>query len=982
MLWQFPPLAIAFFLTGGIFTLLAFLIWKRRHIPGSIAFLFVTLAILEWNLAAGMEAISVPLSQKIFWSKIEYLGSATAAPLLLIFSMEYTHYKKWLTRRKLILFAMIIPVIILGFTFTNEWHRLIWSDFTLSPYSYDVYIYHHGAMYWVYMVYNYITSLLAAWIIIRAYIQMPKVYQPQLVGLLIGISIPVIFSVLYGLDINVIPGLDISPLSFSLSGIVLFWAIYRHHLFDIVPFARQVLLKKLNDSVIVLDQSDRIIDINPAGKRLFGVTDSVIGQKADEVLINWEKIAGWFDKLDVEQKESQLYETPPTFVCVQIVMINNYKGELTGKLITLRDISDQKQAELALLESERKYRSIFENSQVGIFRTEINTGKMLECNDRMAIILGYANREELLKEGYISLEHYVNPEGRSKMIEDLYKGKIENLEVQIYRRDRKPITLNFSSHIFPDAGYIEGIAIDITERKQAEDAEQEQRLMAESLRDIANALNSTLNLNEVLDRILENIGRLLPYNTVDVMLLDEQHQEARVVRCAGYENFSLENRTVIQQLKLKLENTANLRMVYETHRPLIINDVTSFDWVKTPQTSWIRSNLCAPIIIKNQVEGFLSLSSDKTDYFEPVHAERLQAFADHSAIAIQNARLFTEAQTRTEQMSVLYRISQALTSNLELNQVLLTLYEQCCLALPMDTFYVAVYQDQTHLIHHPLFVEHGENVPQNPRDIRMQPGLSGEVVWSQKTLYLADLLDPNIAISHQVIRTGGTPTRSYVGVPLIVRDKVVGVISMQSYQPNAYNPDQIGLLETIANQAAITVENASLFEQMKQLAITDSLTQLYNRRFTEITLGSEFIRCERYNTPLAIGFFDIDDFKQVNDRFGHACGDDVLKVVADQLKVSIRFVDFAARIGGDEFLIIFPNTTLDEGWNVLNRLRKKLRQCIISCTGEFVTISGGVTFWSHGDTPEEALNRADTLMYQAKHLGKDQILKEYQLQDQ
>jgi len=982
MLWQFPPHAIAFFLTGGIFILLSFLIWKRRHIPGSIAFLFLTMAILEWNLAAGMETISVPLSQKIFWSKIEYIGSTTAAPLLLIFSMEYTHYRKWLIRRFFILFVMIIPVIILGFTFTNEWHGLIWSDITQSPFGNNFYVYHHGAIYWVYIAYNYITSLLAAWIILRAYIQMPDVYRPQLVGLLIGISIPVLFSLLYGININIIPGLDISPLSFSLSGIVLFWAIYRHHLFDIVPFARQVLLNKLSDSVIVLDQSDRIIDINPAGKRFFAVTDSVIGQKAKEVLNNWHKIEYWFDNVEVEKKESQFHETPPIFVFVQIMTIKNYKGELTGKLITLRDITDQKQAELALRESERKYRSIFENSQVGIFRTQISNGKMLECNDRMAHILGFANREALINEGYISAEHYVNPDDRSMMVEDLFKGKIENIEVQILRRDNTPITLNFSSHIFPDQGYIEGVAIDITERKRAEFAEREQRLMAESLRDIARALNSTLNLNEVLDRILENIGRILPYKTVDVMLLDETHQEVHVVRCAGYESFSLENLNIIQQLKLNLNTTANLRKIYETQCPLIIDDVTGFDWVETPQTNWIRSNLCAPIIIKDKVEGFLSLSSDMIGYFKPEHAERLQAFTDHSAIAIENARLFAEAQTRTEQMSVLYRIGQALTSNLELNQVLLNLYEQCTQALPMDTFYVAVYHEPTHLIHHPLFIERGQHITQNPRDIRMQPGLSGEVVWSQKTLYLQDILDPEMAILHQIIRTGGQPTRSYVGVPLIVRDKTVGVISMQSYQPNAYNLEQITLLETIANQAAIVIENASLFEQMKQLAITDPLTELYNRRFTEVTLGTEFKRCERYNSPLTIGFFDIDDFKQVNDRFGHACGDDVLKVVSDQIKVCIRFVDFAARIGGDEFLIIFPNTTLDEGWEVLNRLTKKLRQCIISCTGEFVTISGGVTSWSPGDTPEEALTRADELMYRAKRLGKNQIIKETCKNDQ
>ncbi len=976
MLWQLTPFAIAFFINGGLFILLSLMVWRRRHIPGSIPLLFMLIAVAEWNLAAGMELSSIPLSNKIFWSKCEYLGSTTVAPLLLIFSLEYTRNTQWLSRRNIIR-LMIIPAIIFCFTATNEWHRLIWSDITPSPVGNNIYIYHHGPVFWLYMAFNYLTSLLAAWFILRAYTQMSKVYRPQLIGLLIGISFPLIASLLYSLNINFIPGFDLSPFSFSLTGLTLFWTIYRHQLFDIVPVARLALIENLNDGVLVLDEFGRIIDINPSAQRLFAVTESVIGKKANETLPNWQKLNACLEHADEGQEEICVKDTPPVFTSIQVVPIKNQKGEVYGKLITLRDVTDQKRAELALRESERKYRSIFENSQVGIFRTEISDGKTLECNDQMAHILGYANREELLKEGFTSLDHYVNPEDRPRMIEDLINGKIENIEVQFLRRDGTPITLDFSARIFPDVGYLEGVAIDITERKRTEIAEREQRLMAEALRDIAAALNSTLNLDEVLDRILENIGRVVPFKTVDIMMLNESHTEAHIVRCAGYEHLPKEiQSSSLIEFRYQLDKTPNLHAVYTSRQPCLINDVATFDWVVTSHSSWTQSNLCAPIIIKGEVEGFLSLSSDRTYYFKPEHIERLLAFADQAAIAIENARLFAEAQRRTEQMSVLNRIGQALTSNLELNQVLINLYEQCLQALPIDTFYVAVYQEQTHLLHHPLFVERGQHISQNPRDIRMQPGLSGEVIWSQKTLYLPDTLSPDTALQHRIIRTGGNPTRSYVGVPLIVRDKAVGVISMQSYQPHAYNTEQITLLETVANQAAIVIENASLFEQMKQLAITDPLTELYNRRFTEITLETEFKRCERYESPLAIGFFDVDDFKQVNDRFGHACGDDVLKVVADQLKASIRFVDFPARVGGDEFLIIFPHTTLNDAWDVLNRLRHKLRQCIISCTGEFVTISGGVTTWSPGDKPEDTLTRADNLMYQAKHLGKDQIIKD------
>ncbi|NMC14647.1 MAG: diguanylate cyclase [Chloroflexi bacterium] len=978
MLLQFSPYAIAFFITGGLFILISIRILDRRNSSRRIPLFFMLTAIAVWNLSSGMEMISQSLPAKISWSKFEYLGSAAAAPLLLIFCLEYTRNTKLLTRRNIFL-LFIVPLVILGFVITNERHKLIWTEITPSPAGYNLYVYHHGILFWVYVAYNYLLVLAAVITFVRAFKQIPKTYQPHLIGLLIGIFIPCVASILYSFNVNPIPGFDIPALSFSLTGLVIYWFMIRYHLFDIVPLARQTLIENLSDGVLVLDEFDRIIDINPAAQKIFSITEPVIGEYAENALPNWQEFEEYLDRVDDSRSELFIKSTPPKYTSICVTNIKNQKGEVNGKIISLRDITEQKRTELALSESERKYRSIFENSQVGIFRSEISSGKILECNDHMAQILGFANREALLEEGFTTLEHYVVPEDRSRIINDLIDGEIENVEIQFLRRDQTPIILDFSLRIFPDFGYIEGIASDITERKRTEAAEREQRLMAESLQDIAKALNSTLNLDEVLDRILENIGCLLPFNTVDVLMLDENHQEAHIVRCAGYENFSKDNHISILNLKLNLETTKNLRTVYQTRQPLLIDNVATFDWISTPQTSWIQSNLCAPIIIKDKVEGFLSLSSNQSHFFKPEHAEYLQAFADQSAIAIQNARLFTETQRHTDQISALYRIGQTLNLDLEIDQILSDLYDQCKIMLPMDIFYVAVYEEQTHLLHHPLFVEHGQQLTIYPRDIRLQPGLTGEVIYSQKTIYLPDTLSPGVEAQHHIIHTGGKPSRSYVGVPLIVRGKVVGVISMQSYQANAYNSEQIHLFETIANQAGIVIQNANLFQEMKQMAVTDSLTQLYNRRFTEITLETEFKRCERYNTDLTIGFFDIDDFKQINDRFGHACGDVVLKIVAEHLNTCTRFVDFSARIGGDEFLIIFPHTKLDDAWIVLKRLQENLRQCIISCTGEFITISGGVTSWLPGDKPEDILIRADDLMYQAKRLGKNQIIKDIHL---
>jgi len=167
--------------------------------------------------------------------------------------------------------------------------------------------------------------------------------------------------------------------------------------------------------------------------------------------------------------------------------------------------------------------------------------------------------------------------------------------------------------------------------------------------------------------------------------------------------------------------------------------------------------------------------------------------------------------------------------------------------------------------------------------------------------------------------------------------------------------------------------------ELELLAITDSLTQLFNRRFAESALRSEFARCERYQTPLAIGLFDIDDFKQVNDCFGHACGDEVIIRVAQILRKGTRAADIVSRFGGEEFLILFPHTHIDEALAVMERLRIDLENEILSCTDASITVSGGLTAWFPGDQVSQTMRRVDRLLYRAKDFGKNHVVTDNHL---
>ena len=162
--------------------------------------------------------------------------------------------------------------------------------------------------------------------------------------------------------------------------------------------------------------------------------------------------------------------------------------------------------------------------------------------------------------------------------------------------------------------------------------------------------------------------------------------------------------------------------------------------------------------------------------------------------------------------------------------------------------------------------------------------------------------------------------------------------------------------------------------QLAEMAVTDPLTRLYNRRHADTVLRDEISRCERYGQTMAIAVFDIDHFKKFNDQHGHQAGDNVLVAVANALRDTTRNTDINARIGGEEFMVIFPYTRLRDAQKVMSRMQMALTRSTVSVVEQPITFSGGITDWRPGDTPSQMASRADKLLYEAKLAGRNIIL--------
>lgn len=318
-------------------------------------------------------------------------------------------------------------------------------------------------------------------------------------------------------------------------------------------------------------------------------------------------------------------------------------------------------------------------------------------------------------------------------------------------------------------------------------------------------------------------------------------------------------------------------------------------------------------------------------------------------IVLRNVTEYRQTQIalarNVEELSIINQISLAVTAGLDMERALQTLLEQCRLVAPFDIFYVALYDEANSLVQVPLFYERGRYRNGLSWDIKEHPGFIGKVIAECRTIYNPDRAGHDIDPGEGPKMQPDPIARASIGIPLSLRERVIGVMSLQDYSSCAYTTDQVRILERIAIQAAIAVQNARLYAEVQRLAIIDELTGIYNYRGL-LELGTRDVeRASRFAHPLSLLFFDIDNFRSFNNTYSHAVGNIILKSVVERCKSVLRTVDILARYGGDEFVVLLPETDIAEAEKVANRMVAEVAAYkTATAYGDLsVTISIGVT---------------------------------------
>lgn len=347
MLFQYNLYFVILSITVIISATVAFAAWQRRSISlASNPFILMMLAIAGYATVAAMEAAAIILREKIFWSKLEYVGSGSVITLFLIFAMHFTNKNRWLTPRNTAL-LWVIPTFNVILVATNEWHGLVWSGFLPDPEGTNFVIYQHNLGFFWIMACVYAYTLAGVVMLIQKALLPSVLSRRQSSMALAGAVLPLLGASLYMLRLTP-PGLNIAPMSFMVTELFYFVSLFRFRMFDLVPVARETLIEKMSDGVLVLDAKNRIIDFNPALKRLIGVKKQDIGQPAAQVLAKWPEIVRLYHTHESVKTKILIDSVTPCYVELLITSLHNERKQLTGHLLVLRDITQRYQAESQL----------------------------------------------------------------------------------------------------------------------------------------------------------------------------------------------------------------------------------------------------------------------------------------------------------------------------------------------------------------------------------------------------------------------------------------------------------------------------------------------------------------------------------------------------------------------------------------------------------------------------------------------------------
>ncbi len=672
------------------------------------------------------------------------------------------------------------------------------------------------------------------------------------------------------------------------------------------------LLRSLPEAVLIVNQGGKILDLNEPACSLFNYSKKQIeGRGIEELFPEVEKSLS--DPAEgnvttVKSLESVVVTRDGEEIPVEV---KGREIEVDGELrvlFSVRDISDRKS-------TRKKYQAIAEGSSQAIYLFQ--DGEFNYVNDSFEKITGYT-RKELRNIGFLELVHPEYREKIGKWTKNALAGRADNLpkkvEYKIVTKEGETLWIRSVPSLTEYQGEtaIASNAIDITEEKSLK---KQLKQSKERYQRYFEQLGDAIFITKVTG---ENHGRILSVNST-------------ATKQTGYSREELVGMNIEDDLAIKDPEPFTYE---EGNKRLLRGETINFTEKKKKKNGDIYWT--EVVVTRIDYEGKDAALSINRDITERKEAEKELK---------NNQEKLTELHKAIDQLHSCTSEKELCRKTVRLAENILE-FELCALDLLEEDVLV------------PKATSIG--LPEDDaRRQRVGDGLGGKTIEKCKTYWGGDVRNCEIA----------TPSRedfrAYISVPI----GELGIIQVVSTEKDAFTGQDVELMEILADHLRAEINRVRLEDELKEQAIRDPLTGLYNRRYFNETLQKEAEKAERYNNPIAFLMADVDQFKEINDRYSHQTGDRVLQKLSKILLNNVRSADTAVRYGGDEFLIMMPETN-GEVKRIIDRLKQELadwneRNSLIDFP---LTIAMGVSHWNPGQDRdlEAALKEADRKMYRDK----------------
>ncbi len=370
-----------------ITTVLAVFAWRHRAVAGASPFAILMFLAALWALANGLEMAGTDLPTKLFWANVQYLSYVVIPVAWLALALQIGHQAEWLNRHNLAL-LLIVPMVIIVLVWSDSLHGLMRRNVYLDTAGpFPVISKTPGPWFWVNVAYGYALLMATLFLLLRIMWRAPSLYRRQAFTVMVSLLLPLTSSALYNFGLSPVPRHDISPAVFALSGLIVAWGLFRFRLFDIMPVARAQVVEGMEHGLIVLDGQDRVVDINPAARRLLGpkITDQALGQAAADAFASWPELAELVADPAVNRSEFSIGmasagSTPYRTLSFRISSLTNWRHRHLGRVIILNDITRRKATEARLAQQQQALAVLEERERLA-----------RELHDSLGQVLGFVN---------------------------------------------------------------------------------------------------------------------------------------------------------------------------------------------------------------------------------------------------------------------------------------------------------------------------------------------------------------------------------------------------------------------------------------------------------------------------------------------------------------------------------------------------------------------------------------------------------------